>query len=766
MTTLLDLSTSTGAQADLPRPELEDGWRLWPEAAVRGAGLPIEWLLGLAVGPNGTAGSDVAELVQHAELAAAITWQNPAIAETWLPTATRPDRRLSGYRRSVLGRYVQRYCAKNDSIGFFGPVGWATLSEASAAALTINGASGVRQVLVQFEHWAVAALASQWADESLLAAHVPVRTHPALHLDGSGPTGGTAHLPGRRPIELSTAEVALVRAATGDGVTVVPDGLVSRLVQRGVLLRGFRIPVCARPQDHLREAVSRIADPSIRANRLARLDRLDLALAAAAAVWNEPSGLLAALTELEAIYRAVGGPSPRRSGDSSGAGRTLVYPDCRRDSDLVVGRPAIDALAGPLSLLLRSARWLTAEVAEVIEDRLAGIYAYLGDRGPVSLADLHFAAAETLTGSDPLVDAVVEDFHARWEEVLTLGRVEGDELRIDVDEARPLVAGLFRAERPGWAAARNHSPDLLPARTPHGVRWVLGELHVAMNTLESRFFHDLHDAPERLAEQSREDFAHGRTVPCYPVEVGVDSRRYPPLASHVEDRYLYWSYAADHGPHPDARSKVWPATGLTVRRVDGRLVAGPSEGAPSSAGSSPAAGAWTLPVVEWFGEFLSALVVNRFQLRAAADEQPRVVLGGLVVARRSWRLWPADLPAGLRSQRGYRVEPLADLLRSRGVPQHCFVRTAGERKPFYIDLEAPITLANLARVWLAATERDLGSGGRAEDRAVEVTEMLPGPDELVLADAGGSYTCELRFVAVDPESSGDLTGALAEVGRR
>ena len=716
------------------RPQLGSGWRLWPEAALRCAGMPVEWVLELADG-------DVTSLLAHPEFGAAITWQNPGVATTWLPAPGEPAD-LSGYRRSVLARYAQRYCTKNDSIGFFGPVGWARVEPSAPDSVRADGGGGVERMLVHLEHWAVAALGAAWATDPVLGAEAPVRRHPAASRHAAtADVPASVRLPGRTPLDLSDAEVGVLDALDGGCPvgTLDPEPLES-LVRRGIVLRGFRIPVTAHPEHALRAAVERFADPSVRDDLLDRLDQLELAVAAVAEAARDPGRLRAALLRLEAGYVQIGGPPPRRHGDSSGAGRTLVYPDCRRSGDLVVGAPAIARLAEPLALLLTSARWLTCEVATAVEDRLGSDYARLAARGPVLLSDLQLAAAETLTGADGLVDGIEADFAARWSVVLADGADRPDGWRVDPDRARGMVEALFQADAPGWAAARNHSPDLLPIRTPDGVGWVLGELHVAMNTLESRFFHDLHDAPERLAEQSRADFACGRLVPCYPPDGRVDSRRYPPLASHVEDRYRYWSFGADHGPHPAARSTVLASTALTVTRDRaGRLVAGPP-------------GEWAVPVVEFLGEFLSALVVNRFRL--SGPESRRVLLGELVVIRRSWLLHPQDLPTGLRGQRGYHTQALVDLLADRGAPRQVFIRVPGQPKPCFVDTEVPLTVANFARLWIAAVERDPAGP------PMTVTEMLPAPGELLLADDAGHYTSELRFVAVDPEVSADLTVAL------
>jgi hypothetical protein len=70
------------------------------------------------------------------------------------------------------------------------------------------------------------------------------------------------------------------------------------------------------------------------------------------------------------------------------------------------------------------------------------------------------------------------------------------------------------------------------------------------------------------------------------------------------------------------------------------------------------------------------------------------------------------------------------------------VRSPLERKPIYVDLESQVLPRVLARFLKPVAER-------APDAQVTFTEMLPGPDECWLRDVAGSYTSELRVVAVD-----------------
>jgi hypothetical protein len=69
--------------------------------------------------------------------------------------------------------------------------------------------------------------------------------------------------------------------------------------------------------------------------------------------------------------------------------------------------------------------------------------------------------------------------------------------------------------------------------------------------------------------------------------------------------------------------------------------------------------------------------------------------------------------------------------RAHRLPRHVFVCSEADPKPFYADLESPL-FTELVRRALAA----------ARGSALHVTEMLPGPDEMWVADRRGRYAAE------------------------
>jgi hypothetical protein len=128
---------------------------------------------------------------------------------------------------------------------------------------------------------------------------------------------------------------------------------------------------------------------------------------------------------------------------------------------------------------------------------------------------------------------------------------------------------------------------------------------------------------------------------------------------------------------------------------------------------------------------------------------PRIVCGNVVLFRARWTFTGTRLPTLTRGG-----EPLGDAefflelarWRSRhGLPQHVFVHTQAEPKPFYVDLMSPV-LADLLR---RALVKALSEG----EAVLHVTEMLPGPEELWVRDERGSYATEFLVQLDGPGSS-------------
>jgi hypothetical protein len=167
---------------------LVGGWALQRDFAVRSAGFPVSGLEVFGVGDETERLRSVARQPQFRE---AVTWQNPAalvnavvnVAEN---APTKPSRARG--REEIVASYWQRYCAKNDTIGFFGPLAWGRITD-DGPALGSRTGSLVRERAVHLEAWPVQALAEA-LDPRLKIASGPFAEHDLRIALEQQPDGG------------------------------------------------------------------------------------------------------------------------------------------------------------------------------------------------------------------------------------------------------------------------------------------------------------------------------------------------------------------------------------------------------------------------------------------------------------------------------------------------------------------------------------------------------------------------------------------------
>jgi Lantibiotic dehydratase, N terminus len=177
---------------------LAGDWELWRDFAVRSAGFPVA---GLDVFGPGDESERLAEAAGDPRFQEAVTWQNPAaLANAVLKVAsrapTKPPSRARG-REEIVASYLQRYCGKNDTIGFFGPLAWGRIDEDSPPLHARSGGL-VRSRHVHFEAWPVQALAETLDPELRIAAgphpERDLRAELETHADGDVRRRGLAAL--------------------------------------------------------------------------------------------------------------------------------------------------------------------------------------------------------------------------------------------------------------------------------------------------------------------------------------------------------------------------------------------------------------------------------------------------------------------------------------------------------------------------------------------------------------------------------------------
>ncbi len=629
------------------RPQLGAGWSLWRPVLLRGAGFSFSWLEQTLAAPGTEAWRGVAA---HPRFREAVTWQNRAAVVDGLDSLLRkpPGATDSKTRKKELmvARYLQRYCAKNDTIGFFGPVGWAEWGEGR-----FEPAKRLIEARKTFlEPWAARAIADAIApDQARVVLPGDVR------IDGR-----TLRTP-TSTVEVTAEEARFLRVLQRSGPMVASkvadQALLERLTNQNIVRLTFAVAIS---HDPLRFLPQR-APPVVRVKKA--LSKVDSAAGTAK--------LGAALVGLEKVFTEATGAAAKRHEGRTYGGRGLVYEECRRSLELSLSPAMLEQVAQPLVTVLGIARWYTYRIARLLSVELLRTFKQLGD-APLPL---HVFWAETAGLFDGETPSSVAAVASALREKLTRER------------------GAFSAPCPGWPGARHHSPDLMWAAPSAEAMLrgeglpVLSELHPGVNTFTT--LSELAHAPDRrlLEREWLRDLGSGGISPI-PWEDFARSSQDARLAKDHWHLDLGFDFDSER-----PANRVLRAADCTVRRVGKGLVV--------------TRGRQRFDLWEVFERRIRLKAASAFSLGTGLPTGPRRLLGGVVIERAHWRFEAADL-RWLDDELN-RVERAAAFREAHRLPRRVFLRSPTEVKPLYLDWHSPILLDLLARLsrqapWLSFSE--------------------------------------------------------------
>jgi hypothetical protein len=753
-------------------------WSIWRDVCLRSAGFPADLVLSLcddplahradqaAAGPDGGRAAYDAEFADAAkrlnlvitDLAAdpafqeALTWQNPVLAQLLHDVGVGSARRTKERQRELtIANYLQRYCLKNDTIGFFGPVGWACADASTAGLVVTPGPQVIARRTTYFEVWAIDKIAAAVAGPGRVLGWLrPQRTRSAFL------AGNVLQRPHRKPVVLTDDEVQILLAC--DGSQTISDVLASagssdartvlaRLAELGALRLDLEGGMHARPESVLRDRLDQIADPAARAAAIEPLERMIRARHAVAATAGDAAGLRQALTDLAVVFEEVTGSAATRRAGELYAGRTLVYQDSVRDVQVRLGTAVTGALARPLGLVLDSVRWLVNDITaryrvlfgELLDRELArACAASVPLQRLLTVASPYLGAAAGSKVLSEIAIASVAELQRRWQEVLGLPS-SVREHQVSSDAIAGRAAECFPAGPVAWSGARQHAPDvMIAAASPADVErgdflLVLGELHVACNTLDGRLFVEQHPDPASLIAAEQADHGPRRIVSIAAKDFPAVTSRTSPPSALLGPGQVYWSSGDIDSVDPPEPATVMPIAAMTVTRRDDELVV---QLMPSGT---------ELDFFEVIADMMGGVVTNAFQPASPAAHQPRITIDRLVISREQWVFQVEDSAWAFVKDERERYFLARRWRAAHDLPERVFLRVPVEAKPAAIDFRS-IVLINL----LAKHIRSTKAAGYEE---YAVSEMLPGPDQLWLADnAGRRYSSELRIIAFDGPS--------------
>ena len=693
----------------------------------------------------------------------AIIWQNRHAYQTGLKKLLSSENKSRDSKQrqleELVATYLQRYSVKNDTIGFFGPAGWARLMPAGDPIQVQTGPDLVRTRNVYFEAWGIDAIAEVLSQNRMLRRWFAPMPMPFVYTDGN-----TVHVPMQRPLKLTPEQAAVfhrcdgARLARDIALEVVSDPAnkvrteddVYRQLQalrgRGLIAWSLAVPMPYRQnlEQTLTDFCERIDDDGCRRPVTKLIEELESARQAVKRAAADPDALDKALGAADEFFTRYTNVAATRMAGQMYASRTLLYEDCCRDVDVSLGPEHLEQLGRPLTLLLEGARWFTYQVGVRCREAFSELYDELAlKNGSTTLSALDFFnhAQPLLFDSDRRVAKdVLPEFQRRWGEILPLGAERSVEFRSE--EIRAAVQDAFSAPRAGWRFARYHSPDVMIAAQDVDAinrgefQYVLGELHLGFHTMANWIFVGQHPAPEELLRAMASDLPEPRIIFIPPKHWPAVNVRIMTALTNPKDFYLQYSVDPMNSPP----SHTLPIGSLIVERRGEELLMRTRDGRLE------------FELLEMLGEVLSGVGINYFKLLPDRPHTPRITIDRLVVGRETWRFRSSELQFAAEKDRSLRFLAVRRWARSHGMPRFVFVKTPVEVKPFFVDFDSPLYVdifSKMIRRTANAGELDPILDQKA-DLLISISEMLPVPDQTWLRDVEQrKYTSEFRIIALD-----------------
>ncbi|MCP3137340.1 lantibiotic dehydratase [Pyxidicoccus xibeiensis] len=686
--------------AGLEAPEVFDAWN----ARARSAREAEEAFEAALERESASMESALAALRKEPRFLEAVASSSPPVARDLL--AGRDGARL---RRQVAS-YLQRLCAKNETMGFFGPINYGRADAEAPTGVTLRW-SGPQALVGRntfAASWLVQGLVRAIAFDPELAAWLVLRRKAFSEAPARkavpAPQSAEELLP--RLVEVADGTRTLAGLASALGVA---PGLAREAArwgcEKGLLTHQLEVPAAVHhPLDDLAERVAGLPCLAARRHVEGLSALLELMGRYGEADAAGKMALQASFAELARERWGVAPPSERGPASESHnfyQDRLPLREECGGDLRVEVGGERARELAARLEPALA---WMAEAARRTRETARAAVAEWVGARTVPFWKVVAAYSDRAVPADTSMAEALASAISDASASCVELGGVAPPPMPGDV-RALPLVTSV----------------DLLVgARDVEA--WGRGEYELVMG--------DVHDTALVWGWALQFHEARGRVESAMVRALGA-LRRPVPLVTVLASR----------------------RTGLLPSEFPGPVV--------ELGGVSARASAWRLPLDDLFVESdgksarlvskrlgsevclyngeLESAVHTAFALPrirplrvSLGAHTPRVTLGGVVVQREQWRLGAEEREALLacRDDKA-RLRAAVGLWEARGMPDCVFAKFKDERKPVLVDVRSP----PLLRVFLNLLE---------QKEEVVLSEMRPGPDQLWLQGPDGRHTVELR----------------------
>ena len=641
-------------------------------------------------------------------------------------------------RTRLAWMYLQRFCTKNDTASFYGPIAWGEVVAASSrldVERTSEGWLSRREIFL--EHWAVQALANVISAEPAIYHHLPIYLNPAcrvedetlfLPVDRRLPLRDDARLllsrfGGREKQRRYTESELLDWATSVEGLAPArAHSTLEALLRSKVLMRRIMIPtVDPKPEGLLSRRLSELPDGCSRRehwlNLLSTLEALRIQLQE-----SRLEQRINLTSDVQQLFESAVGPEAlrRRSGEAY-TGRYVFYEEAERGLRFNVGEGLRDELAPVLELLLEAYRWVSIRAAGLLHEQYMEVYQSLVNPGERGVNFLRFYAAAARLDCAPLIDEVKEAIRRAWSAAGAPPEAEEWQLtRAALSEVVSRLKTEAGDASVSLCLTRVHSPDiLLAARSLSELnrghyQAVVGEVHPGVHTVAQPVAAPFCPNPAYLREEVNELLSPHALVLADP------SQSFQRSDINWPDCENIWEVVFDGGASRLPEGRQIPIGYGEVIAEDGRLYFCDARNGRRCD--------LLLTMPSAFHKLL--FEVSPFVL--GADARCRITCEKVILKRRSQVARHSDLfERGEPTDDARSFSKVVRWAASQRLPRYGFFRASGEPKPVFIDFLNPLAVDFFVRSLARAGE-------------VLVSEMRPGPDELWLEDSRGRFTCEFR----------------------
>lgn len=680
------------------------------------------------------AGQKLIDFLAQPEVSEAIFISNPTAAQRIQSLVTERycvnDSRKK--QKIRLGwNYAQRFCTKNDTCSFFGPIAWGHFDDDQYDLASIVWTPGQRisQRETFFESWVAQRLVEKINADCPKPERLPLVLNPGCHLHGEVlyyPLDKSRHLSGTilevvRAIASSDTPCSAEWIAHGMGSKCIP--LIDHLIKTGIVQRGFQIS--PRDTEAFDTQLNALRKAGMPAEFIEKWFNIFKNLESQRKTYAE-GDLSLRQQALEAMNHSLteAGVSLSRESGKMYVGRYPVYEDCACESIVSFSRALQKQLESDLAPLMKIYQWLSRTCAALLHQAWLDIYQeMLAEKDIKSLSLLGFL--QVLKSQQPdieqrVIKAVRSILSYAWNPLLTAQK--GEELNLGVLQIGQVLNTLYNfcPESRGFQVFGDsfHSPDFMISANNldalnRGEYWlVVGETHPSVCTL------------------------------CQPV-----AEPFCPYTKEIEKLvnalfYRKRVFLAD-SPESYQRSHIdWP---LITRYSQLILPSGggcvdPSRRYPIGRAKLQLKGK-RLYVSDTEGAFQEDLLcvcstsLHQILFKLAGDVLPRqdprrLRVNRTVYKRRTWEFMSDTWPT-LKGEDFEIFMQWHCWQKRHGLPRWVFIKCDSEPKPLFVDFQNPLSFNTMTTALKKAT-------------IIMVSEMLPGPDGLWLNDARGRVCCEIR----------------------